>query len=108
MVGDPARGIGSSAHATLARGNTRCPSAGSVIRRAGGGGCPGCGGPAGGPERGGGGQPGRGEQGESAGRVEVAAARGGGRCGEGPLPLLGVREGVHGWRENWQEVMHRG
>jgi hypothetical protein len=57
---------------------------------------------------GGAGQPGRGEQGESAGRVEVAVARGGGRCGEGLSPLLGVREGAHGWRENWQEVMHRG
>ncbi len=62
-----------------------------------------------GPVRGGGGQPGRGGQGESAGRVEVAeAARGGGRCGEGLSPLLGVREGGHRWRENWQEVMHRG
>jgi hypothetical protein len=33
---------------------------------------------------------------------------GGGRCGEGLSPLLGVREGVHRWRENWQEVMRRG
>jgi hypothetical protein len=47
--------------------------------------------------------------GESAGRVEVdEAARVVAAVVRDFRLCSGVREGVHRWRENWQEVMHRG